>query len=180
MPGDGRVTNISLTAKGLALVKRFAPVHYRTVAAALDGLTLGEQQTLITLLDKMREQLKTGPEGSAGDVAAQEDFVVVGGAHVGDLPPVAVAIVQRERVHAAVDAERTDLANACARRCARSAASRAASTSAAVSTRRQKRFSTPCGFGSSPIATHTSDHGPPLQRYCASASGRTEPRPSTS
>jgi DNA-binding MarR family transcriptional regulator len=61
--GDGRVTNISLTAKGLALVRRFAPVHYRTVAAALDGLTRAEQQTLITLLDKMREQLKTNPAG---------------------------------------------------------------------------------------------------------------------
>jgi DNA-binding MarR family transcriptional regulator len=60
--GDGRVTNISLTAKGLALVRRFAPVHYRTVAAALDGLTRAEQQTLITLLDKMREQLKPGPK----------------------------------------------------------------------------------------------------------------------
>ena len=59
--GDGRVTNISLTAKGLALVRRFAPVHYRTVAAALDGLTQTEQQTLITLLDKMREQLKMNP-----------------------------------------------------------------------------------------------------------------------
>lgn len=57
--GDGRVTIISLTAKGLALVRRFAPVHYRTVAAALDGLTLDEQQTLIALLDKMRDQLKT-------------------------------------------------------------------------------------------------------------------------
>jgi DNA-binding MarR family transcriptional regulator len=59
--GDGRVTNISLTAKGLALVKRFAPVHYRTVAAALEGLTLAEQETLIALLDKMRDQLKTYP-----------------------------------------------------------------------------------------------------------------------
>jgi DNA-binding MarR family transcriptional regulator len=59
-PLDGRVTNISLTAKGVALVKRFAPVHYQTVAAALEGLTLDEQQTLITLLDKMREQLKLG------------------------------------------------------------------------------------------------------------------------
>ncbi len=58
---DGRVTNISLTAKGLALVRRFAPVHYRTVAAALDGLTRSEQQTLIALLDKMRDQLKTNP-----------------------------------------------------------------------------------------------------------------------
>jgi len=64
--GDGRVTNITLTAKGLALVKRFAPVHYRTVAAALEGLTLAEQQTLITLLDKMREQLKLGPRAQAG------------------------------------------------------------------------------------------------------------------
>lgn len=60
--GDGRVTNISLTAKGVALVKRFAPVHYRTVAAALEGLTLAEQQTLITLLDKMREQLRLNPK----------------------------------------------------------------------------------------------------------------------
>lgn len=59
---DGRVTNISLTAKGVALVKRFAPVHYRTVAAALDGLTLAEQRTLITLLDKMRDQLKLIPK----------------------------------------------------------------------------------------------------------------------
>jgi len=59
--GDGRVTNITLTAKGLALVRRFAPVHYRTVAAALDGLTRTEQQTLIALLDKMRDQLKTYP-----------------------------------------------------------------------------------------------------------------------
>jgi DNA-binding MarR family transcriptional regulator len=59
--GDGRVTNISLTAKGRALVERFAPVHYRTVAAALEGLTRSEQQTLITLLDKMREQLKANP-----------------------------------------------------------------------------------------------------------------------
>jgi DNA-binding MarR family transcriptional regulator len=59
--GDGRVTNISLTAKGLALVRRFAPVHYQTVAAALGGLTLAEQQTLIALLDKMRDQLKTMP-----------------------------------------------------------------------------------------------------------------------
>ncbi len=58
---DGRVTNISLTAKGLALVRRFAPVHYRTVAAAVDGLTRAEQRTLIRLLDKMREQLKTNP-----------------------------------------------------------------------------------------------------------------------
>jgi DNA-binding MarR family transcriptional regulator len=58
---DGRVTNISLTAKGLALVRRFAPVHYRTVADALDGLTRSEQQTLIALLDKMRDQLKTNP-----------------------------------------------------------------------------------------------------------------------
>jgi DNA-binding MarR family transcriptional regulator len=58
---DGRVTNISLTAKGLALVRRFAPVHYRTVAAALDGLTQTEQHTLITLLDKMRDQLKANP-----------------------------------------------------------------------------------------------------------------------
>jgi DNA-binding MarR family transcriptional regulator len=57
---DKRVTNISLTAKGVALVKRFAPVHYRTVAAAVDGLTLAEQQTLIALLDKMRDQLKNG------------------------------------------------------------------------------------------------------------------------
>ncbi len=63
--GDGRVTNISLTAKGLALVKRFAPVHYRTVAAALDGLTLAEQQTLIALLDKMRDQLGTSPRKKA-------------------------------------------------------------------------------------------------------------------
>jgi DNA-binding MarR family transcriptional regulator len=61
--GDGRVTNVSLTAKGLALVRRFAPVHYRTVAAALDGLTRAEQQTLIALLDKMRDQLKTYPNG---------------------------------------------------------------------------------------------------------------------
>lgn len=61
--GDGRVTNISLTPKGLALVRRFAPVHYRTVAAALEGLTLAEQQTLIALLDKMREQLKLTPKG---------------------------------------------------------------------------------------------------------------------
>jgi MarR family transcriptional regulator for hemolysin len=61
--GDGRVTNISLTAKGLALVRRFAPVHYRTVAAALEGLTSTEQHTLITLLDKMREQLKTNANG---------------------------------------------------------------------------------------------------------------------
>ncbi len=60
--GDARVTNISLTAKGRALVKRFAPVHYRTVAAALEGLTLAEQQTLITLLDKMRDQLKLIPK----------------------------------------------------------------------------------------------------------------------
>jgi DNA-binding MarR family transcriptional regulator len=59
--GDGRVTNISLTAKGRALVRRFAPVHYRTVAAALGGLTLAEQQTLIALLDKMRDQLKASP-----------------------------------------------------------------------------------------------------------------------
>jgi DNA-binding MarR family transcriptional regulator len=58
---DGRVTNISLTAKGLALVRRVAPGHYRTVAAALDGLTRSEQQTLIALLDKMRDQLKTNP-----------------------------------------------------------------------------------------------------------------------
>jgi DNA-binding MarR family transcriptional regulator len=57
---DGRVTNISLTAKGRALVKRFAPVHYRTVAGAVDGLTHDEQTTLIALLDKMREQLKAG------------------------------------------------------------------------------------------------------------------------
>jgi DNA-binding MarR family transcriptional regulator len=54
---DGRVTNISLTAKGLARVRRFAPVHYRTVAAAVDGLTSDEQHTLIALLDKMRDQL---------------------------------------------------------------------------------------------------------------------------
>jgi DNA-binding MarR family transcriptional regulator len=63
--GDGRVTNVSLTAKGLALVRRFAPVHYRTVAAALDGLTRAEQETLVTLLDKMREQLKTSPRTQA-------------------------------------------------------------------------------------------------------------------
>jgi hypothetical protein len=37
-------------------------VHYRTVATALEGLTLAEQQTLITLLDKMREQLKANPK----------------------------------------------------------------------------------------------------------------------
>jgi DNA-binding MarR family transcriptional regulator len=56
---DGRVTNISLTARGRALVSRFAPVHYRTVASAVDGLTHDEQATLIALLDKMRDQLKS-------------------------------------------------------------------------------------------------------------------------
>jgi DNA-binding MarR family transcriptional regulator len=60
--GDRRVTNISLTPKGLALVRRFGPVHYRTVAAALEGLALADQQTLIALLDKMREQLRSNPK----------------------------------------------------------------------------------------------------------------------
>jgi DNA-binding MarR family transcriptional regulator len=64
--GDGRVTNVTLTAKGLALVRRFAPVHYRTVAAALDGLTAAEQHTLIALLDKMRDQLKANPKSQTG------------------------------------------------------------------------------------------------------------------
>lgn len=60
---DRRVTNVSLTAKGLSLVKRFAPMHYRTVAAAVAGLTLEEQYTLTMLLDKMRDQLKApGPQ----------------------------------------------------------------------------------------------------------------------
>ena len=41
-------------------MKRFAPVHYKTVAAPLEGLTLDEQLMLIALLDKMRDQLRLG------------------------------------------------------------------------------------------------------------------------
>jgi DNA-binding MarR family transcriptional regulator len=55
---DGRVTLVSLTPAGLELVDRFAPDHYRIVAAAVDGLTAAEQRTMIRLLDKMRDQLK--------------------------------------------------------------------------------------------------------------------------
>jgi DNA-binding MarR family transcriptional regulator len=51
---DGRVTNVTLTAKGRALVRRFAPLHYRVNAAAVAALTLEEQTSLITLLDKLR------------------------------------------------------------------------------------------------------------------------------
>ncbi len=55
---DGRVTLVSLTAAGTALVDRFAPAHYRIVAAAVDGLSAAEQRTMIRLLDKMRDQLR--------------------------------------------------------------------------------------------------------------------------
>jgi DNA-binding MarR family transcriptional regulator len=55
---DSRVTNISLTAKGLAFVGGFAPVQFGAVAEALQGLNATEQRNLIKLLDKMRNQAK--------------------------------------------------------------------------------------------------------------------------
>lgn len=57
--GDRRITNVTLTPKGLALVRRFAPVHYRTEAAAIAVLTGREQRTLLALLDKLRGHLVT-------------------------------------------------------------------------------------------------------------------------
>jgi DNA-binding MarR family transcriptional regulator len=55
---DSRVTNISLTAKGIAFVGGFAPVQFGAVAEALQGLNPTEQRNLIKLLDKMRNQAK--------------------------------------------------------------------------------------------------------------------------
>ena len=49
---DRRVSHNSLAAKGTALVKRFAPEHYRSEAVSV--LTPREQRTLIALLDKLR------------------------------------------------------------------------------------------------------------------------------
>ena len=40
--------------KGSALVKTFAPVHYRNEVAAVSVLSAKEQRTLLTLLDKLR------------------------------------------------------------------------------------------------------------------------------
>ncbi len=57
---DRRVTLISLTARGVALVDRFAPNHYRIVADAVAGLSLREQRALIRSLDTMRDSLRNG------------------------------------------------------------------------------------------------------------------------
>jgi MarR family 2-MHQ and catechol resistance regulon transcriptional repressor len=58
---DRRVSFIALTAKGSALVKRFAPVHYRREAAALSVLSAREQRTLLQILDKLRRHLLPVP-----------------------------------------------------------------------------------------------------------------------
>jgi DNA-binding MarR family transcriptional regulator len=58
---DRRIANISLTPKGVALVKRFAPEHYRCEAAAVAGLAGREQRTLVRLLDKLRVHLGSPP-----------------------------------------------------------------------------------------------------------------------
>jgi DNA-binding MarR family transcriptional regulator len=55
---DGRVTHISLTKRGLALVDRFAPNHYRIVAQAMSDVGIAEQQAVIRTLDAMRESLR--------------------------------------------------------------------------------------------------------------------------
>jgi DNA-binding MarR family transcriptional regulator len=58
-PDDGRVTDVSLTAKGKAFVRRYAPVSYGNLTRAAEGLTLGERRALITLLDKLDHHLAT-------------------------------------------------------------------------------------------------------------------------
>ena len=56
-----------------------------------------------------------------------------------------------------------------------------ASTSAALATDSLNRFCGPCSLASaSSTQTHTTDHGPPFQRYCASGSGRTTSIPKNS
>ena len=56
---DGRVTLIALTKRGVALVERFAPEHYRIVAEAVGGLSRAQQRDTIRSLDAMREILRT-------------------------------------------------------------------------------------------------------------------------
>src|SRR5262252_456744 len=61
-----------------------------------------------------------------------------------------------------------------------SAAACAASTSAGVDTASLKRFCGPCSFCSPSTRTHTTVHGPPFERYCASGSGRITSMPRNS
>jgi DNA-binding MarR family transcriptional regulator len=76
-PDDRRVFRIALTAKGNALVKRFAPVHYRNEAAAVSVLSPKEQRTLLSLLDKLRGHLLAeegqSPTRRAAGVAPSAD-----------------------------------------------------------------------------------------------------------
>jgi DNA-binding MarR family transcriptional regulator len=62
---DRRVANVSLTARGVALVKRFAPEHYRCEAVAVSALSEREQRTLVRLLDKLRLHLASPPVGGS-------------------------------------------------------------------------------------------------------------------
>jgi DNA-binding MarR family transcriptional regulator len=55
--GDRRVSRVALTSKGTAFVRRFAPVHYASEAAAVSVLSAAEQRALLRLLDKLRSHM---------------------------------------------------------------------------------------------------------------------------
>jgi DNA-binding MarR family transcriptional regulator len=62
-PYDRRSKNVSLTKAGLALLRSFAPKHYAALDVTTSPLTRRERETLLHLLDKIRDQaLKVGPE----------------------------------------------------------------------------------------------------------------------
>ena len=52
-PGDRRVKKVALTRSGRALITRIFDKHKADLAAAADGLTRAERETLIALLKKL-------------------------------------------------------------------------------------------------------------------------------
>jgi DNA-binding MarR family transcriptional regulator len=53
-PDDRRYSQVSLTARGEAALRRYAPLHYRAVDAATAGLSSDEKRLLCGLLDKLQ------------------------------------------------------------------------------------------------------------------------------
>ncbi|HEY4301851.1 MAG TPA: MarR family transcriptional regulator [Candidatus Didemnitutus sp.] len=58
-PDDRRMMSVRLTAKGERFLREFLPVHFRSIAGLMGGLSESERKTLVSLLTKIQRRAET-------------------------------------------------------------------------------------------------------------------------
>ncbi|HVU18676.1 MAG TPA: MarR family transcriptional regulator [Candidatus Didemnitutus sp.] len=58
-PDDRRMMSVRLTAKGEKFLREFLPVHFRSIASLMSGLSETERKTLVNLLVKIQRRAES-------------------------------------------------------------------------------------------------------------------------